>query len=119
MNLPETCQFCGAGVNERSPHGRWVTFKCYSWALKDNDPRHNQSQWCEKAERARLAARVAELEARVKRLEAAGDNMLEALYTPEPPRCMCHRSPPCDDCVNYALARDVKQKWQQAKEARP
>lgn len=62
---------------------------------------------------------VLELKARCKRLEAAGNHMLEALYTPEPPRCVCYRSFPCDDCVNYSSARDAKQKWQQAKEAKP
>ena len=97
MNLPETCQFCGAGVNERSPHGRWVTFKCYSWALKDNDPRHNQSQWCEKAERARLAASVAELEARCRRMEEIGDMIVD----------------------EYMVVEPEKSAWQQAKEAKP
>ena len=122
MNLPDKCPFCGAGVSatgygsKRSE--RWVSFDCFTQVFAC-DPRPTQSESCKSAERARLAARVAELEARCKRLEEAGDNMLEALYTPEPPRCMCHRSPPCDDCVNYALARDAKQKWQQAKEAKP
>ena len=145
MSLPETCPFCGAGVfaNFCGQNGwkeNWVAYECHTWIFMDRDRANNQSNLCIASERTRLAARVAELEEanrsnrvvmgglsavvdawkdHCKRLEEAGDNMLEALYTPEPPRCMCHRSPPCDDCVNYALARDAKQKWQQAKEAKP
>lgn len=66
-----------------------------------------------------LDEEIMRLRERVKRLEEAGNHMLEALYTPEPPRCMCYRSYPCDDCVNYSSARDAKQKWKQAKEAKP
>ena len=77
-------------------------------------PQVVSADWARQLERELNAAK-----ARIARLEEAGGNMLEALYTPEPPRCVCHRSPPCDDCVNYALARDAKQKWQQAKETKP
>ena len=124
MSLPDKCPFCGAGVlvmagGFECRNGRWVTFDCRTSIHAGQAERRTQSRTCEDAERASLAARVAELEARCKRLEEAGNHMLEAIYTPEPPRCVCDRSFPCDDCVNYSSARDAKQKWQQAKEAKP
>ena len=76
MNLPETCPFCGAGVlvmagGFECRNGRWVTFDCRTSIHAGQAERRTQSRTCEDAERARLAARVAELEARVKRLEEA------------------------------------------------
>ena len=124
MSLPQTCPFCGAGIAITADgmarmSQRRVEFGCGTNIGRVADARRFQSVECEVRERTRLAARVAELEARCKRLEEAGNHMLEAIYTPEPPRCVCDRSFPCDDCVNYSSARDAKQKWQQAKEAKP
>ena len=57
-----------------------------------------------------LAARVAELEARCKRLEEAGDAMLSAWLMPE-------------DSMSYSdwvcLSSDAKSGWYAAKEAKP
>ena len=67
--IPETCPFCGAEAHGMS--GTWVTFRCHTMTQTVADHRQFQSRTCEDAERARLAARVAELEARCKRLEEA------------------------------------------------
>ena len=94
MNPPDKCPTCGADT----PAGDWKR-----WPVNPG---------------VNLERELALARARIARLEEAGDEMLEALYTPEPPRCVCNRSYPCDDCVNYSSARDAKQKWQQAKEAK-
>lgn len=76
MSLPETCPFCGASVHvmedgKECRSGVWVTFDCHTSLQTVADPRRFQSSECEVRERLRLAARVAELEARCKRLEKA------------------------------------------------
>lgn len=76
MSLPETCPFCGSGVftNFCGQNGwkeTWVAYECHTWVFADRDRANNQSNLCISRERARLAARVAELEARCKRLEEA------------------------------------------------
>ena len=76
MSLPETCPFCGAGIlvmagGLECRNGRWATFDCRTSIHAGQAERRTQSRTCEDAERARLAARVAELEARCKRLEDA------------------------------------------------
>ena len=77
MSLPDKCPFCGAGVlvlagGFECKNGQCVTFDCRTWIhAGQTDERRTQSSTCEDAERARLAARVAELDARCKRLEEA------------------------------------------------
>ena len=72
MSLPETCPFCGAepyttASGEQCRRGdRWVIFSCDTSICAGQDLRRTQSRKCEDAERARLAARVAELEALAK-----------------------------------------------------
>ncbi len=44
--------------------GRWVTFNCHTSIHAGQADRWTQSRWCEDVERARLAARVVELEGR-------------------------------------------------------
>ena len=71
MNLPDTCPFCGAGVftNFCGQNGwkeKWVAYECHTWIFMDRDRANNQSNLCIASERTRLAARVAELEAREK-----------------------------------------------------
>lgn len=75
MNLPETCPFCGAepyitASGEQCRGGdRWVLFSCDTSIYAGQDLRRTQSRKCEDAERTRLTARVAELEADSKRLD--------------------------------------------------
>ena len=101
MSLPDTCPFCGAepyttASGEQCRRGdRWVLFSCDTSIYAGQDLRRTQSRKCEDAERTRLAARVAELEARCKRLEEAGDAMM---------------SEPCE----YTF-----EQWLKAKEAKP
>ena len=59
------------------------------------------------AENKGLAARVAELEARCKRLEEAGDRLEWRIA------CGCGQDGPCRHCA------DTLEAWQQAKEAKP
>ena len=88
MNLPDKCPFCGAGIHimkngEKCVAKDWVTFECQTW-IRDGLPvRSTQSRQCEEVERltaksqlSAARARVAELEARCKRLETAA----RALY---------------------------------------
>lgn len=65
-----------------------------------------------------LMAQLAELEARIKRLETAGDELEDCLYV-DPPNCSCHIRPPCDDCVNNWGIREAKENWKQTKESKP
>ena len=64
--IPETCPFCGAEAHGMS--GTWVTFRCHTMTQTVADHRQFQSRTCEKAERARLVVRVAELEVENKTL---------------------------------------------------
>ena len=72
MSLPDKCPFCGAEpyttVSGEQCRGgdRWVLFSCDTSIYAGQDLRRTQSRKCEDAERTRLAARVAELEAREK-----------------------------------------------------
>ena len=73
MNLPETCPFCGAGIlvmagGFECRNGRWATFDCRTSIHAGQAERRTQSRTCEDAERTRLVARVAELEAENKTL---------------------------------------------------
>lgn len=69
MSLPETCPFCGAepyitaSGNQCRGGDRWVLLSCGTSIYAGQDLRRTQSRKCEEAERTRLAARVAELEA--------------------------------------------------------
>lgn len=78
MNLPDKCPFCGAGVFLmadgrvcKDPDGSWIVFSCDTALHAGQGIRRTQSRHCEKVERDRLLARVAELEARCKRMEEA------------------------------------------------
>lgn len=108
MSLPETCPFCGtdphttASGNQCRGGDRWVLFSCGTSIYAAKDLRRTQSRKCEDAERARLAARFAELEARCKRLEEAGDAMADWN--------MNERNLGCDP--------ELAHRWQQAKEAK-
>lgn len=84
MNLPDKCPFCGAGIvvmenGEKCVSENWVAFECITSIHAGQDIRRTQSRECETAERIRLTARVAELEARCKRLEEAGDVLQSAV----------------------------------------
>lgn len=73
MNLPDKCPFCGAGIlvmagGFECRNGRWATFDCRTSIHAGQAERRTQSRTCEDAERTRLAARVAELEAENKAL---------------------------------------------------
>lgn len=108
MSLPDKCPFCGASVlvmedGKECRSGSWVTFGCFTMIGNGIDGRKFKSRTCEDAERARLAARVAELEAHIKRLEEAGDAMADWN--------MNERNLGCDP--------ELAHKWQQAKEAKP
>ena len=108
MSLPDRCPFCGAGIlvmagGFECRNGRWATFDCRTSIHAGHAERMTQSRTCVDAERARLVARVAELEARCKRLEEAGDAMAEWN--------MNERNLGCDP--------ELAHKWHQAKEAKP
>lgn len=107
MSLPDKCPFCGAGVHvmedgKACKSQRWVEFECYT-SIHAVAPRPSRSPNCKDAERDTLAARVAELEARCKRLEEAGDAMADWN--------MNERNLGCDP--------ELSHKWKQAKEAKP
>ena len=50
-------------------------------------------------------ARALEIETQ----ELAGllEDVLEFIGEPPPPNCSCHISPPCNDCVDHAEAREI------------
>ena len=70
MSLPQTCPFCGSGVDLRNGE-KWVGFTCITTIHAGHDARRMQSMTCAGLERTRLLASVAVLEARCKRLEEA------------------------------------------------
>lgn len=80
MNLPDKCPFCGAGIvvmenGEKCVSKNWVAFQCITSIHAGQDIRRTQSRGCETAERIRLTARVAELEARYERLRQLADEL--------------------------------------------
>ena len=67
MNLPDKCPFCDAGP------GQYVNnYLCGTFLRPNVASRVHQTKVCLVSERARLSTRVAELEARCKRLEELG-----------------------------------------------
>ncbi len=49
----------------------------------------------------------ATLRARVKELGNILRDMLDNVDEPPEANCSCHRSPPCNDCVDYSCAREA------------
>jgi hypothetical protein len=49
---------------------------------------------------------LAEAADRIEQLEAALKFVRENLYAPEP-NCSCHISPPCQDCIDHSLTREI------------
>ena len=96
MSLPDKCPFCGAARKAYWP-GVCYDYTCGTSIHTKRDARRNQSHTCKEAERATLAARVAELEERCKRLEEAGDAIVD----------------------EYMVVEPEKSAWKQAKEAKP
>jgi len=43
---------------------------------------------------------------RIEQLEAVLEFVRESLYAPEP-NCSCHISPPCQDCIDHSLTREI------------
>lgn len=94
--LPDSCPFCNSVVSVladgkpcRADDGAWVHFKCLTSMHRGQKPRMCQSRPCEEAERQRLTIEAdalrtsnAGLVDRVKRLEAAGDEMAAWLRNP-------------------------------------
>ena len=66
MSFPETCPFCGEGVEGKSE--RWVTFACFTMIENGIDARQFQAATCKDSERLQLIARLAALEAENKAL---------------------------------------------------
>ncbi len=58
------------------------------------------------AERKALQQQVEALRADAKRFKGLLGDLLEVIDIPEAD-CRCHRSPPCNDCVEFAGIRDV------------
>lgn len=77
MSLPETCPFCGSEGDLRNGE-KWIAYTCITTIHAGHDARRLQSATCAGLERTRLIARVAELEARCKRLEEALENVINA-----------------------------------------
>ena len=62
---------------------------------------------CE-GERAAHAAKEAAWKEREKVLEGLLEEMILNFYIPEA-NCSCHKSPPCNDCVEYSYVREIKE----------
>ena len=89
MSLPETCPFCRAGValnyaGRKQIYDMRVEYECQTVIVDAHDRHRWQSDQCEKSQKAQavdrvreLAARVAELEARCKRLDEVGSKLEE------------------------------------------
>ena len=108
MNLPDKCPFCGAGVRAvKDGNQRWVEFECFSTIGDVGGEFQHRSPICRHAELNAAKARVAELEARCKRLEKAGDNLDSSIA------CGCGVDGPCRTCMR------ALEFWKQAKEAKP
>lgn len=109
MSLPDKCPFCGAGValnyaGRQLISDTRVVYECQTVIVDAHDRHRWQSDQCEKSQKAQavdrvrdLEARVAELEARCKRLEEAGDAIVD----------------------EYMVVDPEKSAWKQAKEAKP
>lgn len=110
MTLPETCPFCGSGGEFKNPE-KWVGFTCMTTIHTAQDARRFQSLICAGLERTRLLARVAELEARCKRLEEAGDALERDKQT--------FKKMLADLGVVGSMGFGSAVKWAQAKEAKP
>jgi hypothetical protein len=107
------CPFCGADAKPIWAESITPWFTCGTMVYRRDINRHDQTEVCEQAERARLILELttlrtanAALVERVKRLEEAGDAMLNAWLMPE-------------DAMEYsdwvALSSDAKRKWYRAK----
>ena len=145
MNLHDKCPFCGAG--EEGRNSIWVTFDCHTTMHTDGESRRFQAPECKDAERTRLAARVAELEARCKRLDELGSKLEEEkeahAWEISPAMAQakidelnarvaalearCKRLEEAGDAMaewnmnerNLGCDPELAHKWQQAKEAKP
>ena len=137
MSLPETCPFCGSGVDLRNGE-KWVGYTCITTIHAGHDARRMQSVTCAGLERTRLLARVAELErdleqAKADRARAAMDArnpLLEELAKLE---ARCKRLEEAGDVLQSAVvgvegmthwqwlaaAHEADLKWRAAKEAKP
>jgi hypothetical protein len=107
------CPFCAAEPKSNWGNQSVTFFTCGTMAVRYDIGREDQTEQCAKAERKRLISELtalrtanAALVERVKRLEEAGDAMLNAWLMPE-------------DAMEYidwvALSSDAKRKWYRAK----
>lgn len=74
MNLPDKCPFCSDPKSKTDEDGDYH-YRCGSWASMQQGS--FRSHRCKDAELARLAARVAELDARCKRMDELGSKLEE------------------------------------------
>lgn len=58
--------------------------------------------------RSAHAAKEAAWKEREKVLEGLLEEMILNFYIPEA-NCSCHKSPPCNDCVEYSYVREIKE----------
>lgn len=130
---PECCPFCGADLLDKHKGLSIAEYKCQTVTfrplLEGSDNREEQSEACADAERERLTrerdgaraerdqalmllgvykTRSGDLLARVKRLEEAGDAIVDHNIG-----CGCGQDGPCRAC------RMACEAWTQAKEAKP
>ena len=99
-DTPSICPFCGSyvatlddGKSCGDSEGNWVAFRCLtSWHRGYHDPRKLQSKTCETVERHKLYDRI-------KRLEEAGDKIVESGWSVQDWSGMC---------VVWAKAKEAK-----------
>jgi hypothetical protein len=117
--VPDKCPFCESPIMVhvgnllRSEDGGFATYKCKTvqdvrWDEKYI--RDGQSDVCRILEVQLLTKQRDEARERIKRLEEAGDAMLNAWLMPEDSM---------EYCDWIALSADAKAKWYKAKEAKP